>query len=145
MDRDSGQNKRCTKLEVVEFCRQFELNLSKQFRVLMSIFWFSSAVGKNAHTDCAVIFSCPFENTNKPREENPCLRWRLRKQEGELQKEKANVKLAGHWLGGLGSIRRNIPKWRAPWKCGMSWKYRLFSKSWSAHLTLNPDVRRKSV
>jgi hypothetical protein len=34
----------------------------------------------------------------------------LRKQEGEFQKDKADVKLSKYWASELGSIRGNMPK-----------------------------------
>jgi hypothetical protein len=53
--------------------------------------------------------------------------------------------LPDHWVSELGSIRGNMPKWRAPWKYGRSWKYYSSASSDSAHVSLNQYVCRKGI
>jgi hypothetical protein len=96
----------------------------------MLILWLNAAADQSSHIVYAVAFSWSFENAGKARRGSLYLVRRFWKQEGEFQEEKAKVKLPNHWASELGSIRGNMPKWRAPRKCGRNWEYWFISKWW---------------
>jgi hypothetical protein len=96
----------------------------------MLFLWLDAVADQRTHIDDAVSFSWSLENTNRPRKESLCWRRSLWMQQGEFQKDKANVHLSDYLASELRSIRGNTLKWRALWKCGRSSKHWFFSKWW---------------
>jgi hypothetical protein len=93
-------------------------------------FWLNGVADRGKHTVMLLIF--PDHWTKRGNHQNEVCDYEeaCGSKKVSLRRTKQELSCETHWVSEPCSIPGNMPKWKAPHKCGRSWTYRFFSKCW---------------